>query len=526
MFIRIISIVGSLTFLSRILGYSRDLLIARILGAGIVSDAFFVSFKLPNLFRRLFAEGAMNSAFVPVLSGIKVKEGMEKANYFLSEILTIIFSFLFPFIVIFEIFMPLIIDLVAPGFENMSSKFELTVHLSRLTFPFLLFICMTSLIGGYLNTMSKFAAMAFTPVILNILMILSLFFSVYNSSDQELTSRYLAISISLAGIIQFVWLIYNLKKNNFDIKLNFFGKLLKFEISKNAKRLFYLFLPAVIGNGVYQINLLIDMILASTLKDGSISYLYFADRVNQLPLGVFGIALSTALLPILAEQIKKNFYEKSIATINHCLQIGILLIIPASFGIFLLAEKIIITLFVGGEFTLSDSVLTSKALKALCIGLPAFIFVKILSVIFFAREDTRTPVYVAVASMIINLTFNLILIDFYFHVGLAIATTISSWFNFTCLLIILCRKKIIKISKNTLQIFFKSILSSLIMILSIRLLLEINYFTILSENIFVINLLKLLMVIIFGSLVYGFLIYLFKLSSLLNFKLGEGDSKK
>ena len=228
MFIRIISIVGSLTFLSRILGYSRDLLIARILGAGIVSDAFFVSFKLPNLFRRLFAEGAMNSAFVPVLSGIKVKEGMEKANYFLSEILTIIFSFLFPFIVIFEIFMPLIIDLVAPGFENMSSKFELTVHLSRLTFPFLLFICMTSLIGGYLNTMSKFAAMAFTPVILNILMILSLFFSVYNSSDQELTSKYLAISISLAGIIQFVWLIYNLKKNNFGIKLNFFCKLFKF----------------------------------------------------------------------------------------------------------------------------------------------------------------------------------------------------------------------------------------------------------------------------------------------------------
>ena len=149
-----------------------------------------------------------------------------------------------------------------------------------------------------------------------------------------------------------------------------------------------------------------------------------------------------------------------------------------------------------------------------------------MSVIFFAREDTRTPVYVAVASMIINLTFNLILIDFYFHVGLAIATTISSWFNFTCLLIILCRKKIIKISKNTLQIFFKSILSSLIMILSIRLLLEINYFTILSENIFVINLLKLLMVIIFGSLVYGLLIYLFKLSSLLNFKLGEEDSKK
>ena len=525
MFIKIISIIGSLTFLSRILGYSRDLLIARFLGAGIVSDAFFVSFKLPNLFRRLFAEGAMNSAFVPVLSGIKIDEGIKKANLFLSETLTIVFSFLFPFIILFEIFMPLIINLVAPGFEGSASKFELTVFLSRLTFPFLLFICLSSLIGGYLNTMSRFAAMAVTPVILNVCMISSIFLSIQNNVDQVITAKFLAGSISIAGVFQLIWLFFNLKRENFNFGINSFINILKFKFSKNSKKLFYLFLPAVIGNGVYQINLLIDMILASTLKDGSISYLYFADRVNQLPLGVFGIALSTALLPILAKQIKKKLFKKINSTINYCMQIGIVLAIPASFAIFFLSKEIVKTLFMGGEFTLNDSNLTSYALQALCVGLPAFIFVKILSVVFFAREDTKTPVYIASIAMIINLVFNLVLINYFFHVGLAIATTISSWFNFLCLLTVLIKRKVIKVLDDTYHTLFKSVFSSMVMIISIHMLLKVNYFNVTIEDSFLINLVKLLVIVIFGTLIYGFLIYILKLSKLLNFKLGEENKK-
>ena len=223
---------------------------ALVLGAGYVSDSFFVAFKLPNLFRRLFAEGAMNSAFIPIISGIKERNGKEVAADFLSEMFSIIFSFLLFFVIIFEIFMPLIIYIVAPGFEENSTKLSLTIELSRLTFPFLLFICLSSLIGGYLNTMSKFAAMAFTPVILNLSMLVVLFLSLSNSDNQETISRFLASSISIAGVIQLIWLMYHMKRNKINLKFNLFTLKKVFSISIEAKKLFSLFLPAALGNGV------------------------------------------------------------------------------------------------------------------------------------------------------------------------------------------------------------------------------------------------------------------------------------
>ena len=247
MFFKIISIIGSLTLVSRVLGYIRDLLIARFLGAGLVSDAFFVSFKLPNLFRRLFAEGSVNSAFIPVVSGIKTRFGKKKSDEFLSTIFSLLLSFLFILLVIFEIFMPFIIKLIAPGFNNNPEKFLLAVDLSRLTLPFVLFVCITSLIGGYLNTLGKFAAMAFTPVILNLTMISTLIIFL-NIDDQLLLTKYLSFSISLAGVIQLIWILFNLKKNKstlgFEIpKLKMFIK-----PSSNIKRFFVLLLPAIIGN--------------------------------------------------------------------------------------------------------------------------------------------------------------------------------------------------------------------------------------------------------------------------------------
>lgn len=302
MFLKIFSIIGSLTFLSRLLGYFRDFFIAKLLGAGLVSDAFFVSFKLPNLFRRLFAEGSLNSAFIPILTGIKEKKGKIEASKFLSEIFSLTLIILLLLVIIFEILMPLIISFIAPGFGENPDKYELTINLSRLTFPFLLFICLSSLIGGFLNTIGKFAAMAFIPVILNLSMLSVLFFFSVNYDSKQMISIFLSASISIAGIIQLVWLFINLKKNHVNLYIKFRNL---FKISPDIKKLIILFLPAVIGNGVYQLNLVIDMVLASTLVNGSISFLYFADRVTQLPLGVIGIALSTALLPILSTQIKK-----------------------------------------------------------------------------------------------------------------------------------------------------------------------------------------------------------------------------
>ena len=510
MLIKIISIIGSITFLSRILGYIRDLFIARYFGAGFVSDSFFVAFKLPNLFRRLFAEGAMNSAFVPVISGISVNEGEKKAVMFLSQVISIVFMFIFPLILIFEIFMPFVIFFLAPGFHSNATKFELTVLLSRLTFPFLLFVSLSSLIGSFLNTMNKFAAMAFTPIILNLMMIITFFSFDTISNDNLNLSIYVAISISVAGFLQLIWLIINLKRYGIFLKIKNVINLKNIQLNANTKKLFLLFLPAVIGSGVYQLNLLIDMILASTLRDGSISFLYFSDRMVQLPLGVLGISLSTALLPTVSKYIKQGKYSEAMKTSNLCLQICFFLSLPASFGLFILSDQILDFLFVRGEFTTYDAFNTAQSLRAFCIGLPAFILIKILSVLFFARENTKIPVYIAFASMLVNLGINLILIDKFFHVGLAMATSIAAWFNFLVLGAILIKKKFLILDIETLKIFIKGLFSSILMAAFIKYLSnnKIIFYNYSAD--FINKSLVLLSIIILGILIYLILMYLFK----------------
>ena len=516
MFFKIVSIIGSITMLSRILGYARDLLIAKILGAGLVSDAFFVSFKLPNLFRRLFAEGSVSSAFIPVVSGINEKKGELEANKFLSEVISIIFSFLLILIIFIEIFMPFIIFMISPGFIHNSEKYNLTVYLARITLPFLLFISISSLIGGYLNTLGKFAAMAFIPVILNLCMLCVLVFFVVNPQSKEEVSSFLAMSISLAGIFQLIWLIFHYKRNGHSF---IFKKINFFKISKEGKRLILLFLPAALGNGVYQLNLLIDMILASTLVDGSISYLYFADRINQLPLGVLGIALSTALLPILSKKIKQKKYLEVNDDVNECLQIGIVFTLPCVVGLFMLSEPIINVLFVRGAFTSLDGLLTSRALEAFCFGLPAFILIKILVVNFYAREDTKTPVYVAFIAVILNLILNLILIKEFMHVGLAIATSISAWLNCIILYVILKKKLFIKIKLKTYKIFYKSFIASILTAIFINYSSKkLIFFEIES---FFEKIISLSGIIFLSFVLYLTLIYFLRIFYLLRFKIGE-----
>ena len=504
MLFKIISIVGSLTFLSRILGYFRDLLIARVIGAGLISDCFFVAFKLPNLFRRILGEGAMNAAFIPVVSGVRTKSGNKSADVFFSNIFSFLLVALLAFVLILEIFMPLIITLIAPGFSDNPEKFNHSINLTRLTFPFVLFICLTSLMGAYLNTLGKFASMAVTPIILNLSLIFTLLIF-FKSENLFLISSTLSFVVSIAGIIQVIWMYYNIRRNKSKLSINFsFFK--TFKRDKEITKFFKLLLPAILGNGAYQINLLIDMILASTLPDGSISFLYYADRVNQLPLGVLGIAIGTALLPVLSSQVKKNQKKEAEKSISKAIKFGILFSIPAFFGLLIFSENIISFLFFRGAFEYKDVQATSSALIALCCGLPAFIMIKILVIPFFANEDTKTPIKISLFCMSINLILNLILIREFLHVGLAISTSVSAWINFILLFYILNKNLNYSFDISIFKVFLKVSLASLTMSYIVLKTYEfmINNFemyTLYNTNFI------LLLCIIFGIIIYSTLMY-------------------
>lgn len=504
MLFKIISIVGSLTFLSRILGYFRDLLIARVIGAGLISDCFFVAFKLPNLFRRILGEGAMNAAFIPVVSGVRTKSGNKSADVFFSNIFSFLLVALLAFVLILEIFMPLIITLIAPGFSDNPEKFNHSINLTRLTFPFVLFICLTSLMGAYLNTLGKFASMAVTPIILNLSLIFTLLIF-FKSENLFLISSTLSFVVSIAGIIQVIWMYYNIRRNKSKLSINF-SFLKTFKSDKEITKFFKLLLPAILGNGAYQINLLIDMILASTLPDGSISFLYYADRVNQLPLGVLGIAIGTALLPVLSSQVKKNQKKEAEKSISKAIKFGILFSIPAFFGLLIFSENIISFLFFRGAFEYKDVQATSSALIALCCGLPAFIMIKILVIPFFANEDTKTPIKISLFCMSINLILNLILIREFLHVGLAISTSVSAWINFILLFYILNKNLNYSFDISIFKVFLKVSLASLTMSYIVLKTYEfmINNFemyTLYNTNFI------LILCIIFGIIIYSVLMY-------------------
>ena len=504
MLFKIISIVGSLTFLSRILGYFRDLLIARVIGAGLISDCFFVAFKLPNLFRRILGEGAMNAAFIPVVSGVRAKSGKKNADVFFSNIFSFLLVALLAFVLILEILMPLIITLIAPGFSDNPEKFNHSINLTRLTFPFVLFICLTSLMGAYLNTLGKFASMAVTPIILNLSLIFTLLIF-FKSENLFLISSTLSFVVSIAGIIQVIWMYYNIRRNKSKLSINF-SFLKTFKSDKEITKFFKLLLPAILGNGAYQINLLIDMILASTLPDGSISFLYYADRVNQLPLGVLGIAIGTALLPVLSSQVKKNQKKEAEKSISKAIKFGILFSIPAFFGLLIFSENIISFLFFRGAFEYKDVQATSSALIALCCGLPAFIMIKILVIPFFANEDTKTPIKISLFCMSINLILNLILIREFLHVGLAISTSVSAWINFILLFYILNKNLNYSFDISIFKVFLKVSLASLTMSYIVLKTYEfmINNFemyTLYNTNFI------LILCIIFGIIIYSALMY-------------------
>ncbi len=425
--------IGGYTLISRLLGFARDVTIASSLGASFLSDAFFVAFKLPNFLRRLFAEGAFNAAFVPMFSGMLAVEGEEKAKQFASEAMSFLLLILFFVTAIFIICMPWLMYVLAPGFSADATKFELTIALTRITMPYIIFISLVSLFGGILNSGDKFAAVAATPIVLNLCLIVipTLVWPLMPASWNG--AHALSVAVFVAGVAQWLWLLYFCKRRNM------LPKLVRPRLTPNVKKLLLLIAPAALGAGVAQINLFIDIIIASQFDSG-VSYLYYADRINELPLAIIGIAVGTVLLPVLSRHIRKGDMEAAYKTQNQAIAFSLFLSLPAMAAIITLSEPIIRVMFERGAFLPSDTVATYKALIAFALGLPAFILIKILAPCFYANEDTKTPFKIATFCIAVNLILNLVLMVSMRHVGMALATSIAGWTNVVLMFVALKKR--------------------------------------------------------------------------------------
>jgi putative peptidoglycan lipid II flippase len=429
--LRSVATIGSYTLVSRVFGFVRDILTAAILGAGPVADAFFVAQRLPNLFRSLFAEGAFSAAFVPLAASAMAEGGKAAVRDFAEEAFAVLFAALLIFCVLGEIFMPAVMHVIAPGFTDEPGKFDLVVALTRITFPYLLFISLVALQGGLLNSLDRFAAAAATPVFLNIFLIAGLWAMAHFGWDD---GRVLAWALTAAGVAQFIWLAGSCAQAGVLIR----PRLPR--LTPKIRRTLGIMGPAVIGAGVTQLNLMISTALASLLPEGSVSYLYYADRLNQLPLGVVGIAVATAILPPLSRQVHGGDLAGAIHTQNRGLELSVLLTLPAAIGLVILARPILAVLFERGAFGNEAASATAAALAAYAAGLPAFVLVKVLAPAFFARQDTKTPVKIAIAAMAINLGVTLLLMRPLAHVGVAIALSVAGWAQALTLLCLLARR--------------------------------------------------------------------------------------
>ena len=440
--LRSVATVGSYTLVSRVFGFVRDILTAAILGAGPVADAFFVAQRLPNLFRSLFAEGAFSAAFVPLASGALAEGGKPAARAFAEEAYAVLFAVLLVFVVLGEIFMPAVMTVIAPGFAADPGKFDLVVNLTRITFPYLLFISLTALQAGLLNAVDRFAAPAATPILLNLFLIAGLLVMYhYGLHDGQV----LAWALTAAGIAQFLWLMGSCAHAGVRLRLRLP------RLTPRVRDTLRIMGPGVFGAGVTQINLLISTALASLLPGGSVSYLYYADRLNQLPLGVVGIAIGTAILPSLSRQVRTGDAAGAAATQNRGVELALLLTLPAAAGLIVLAQPILSVLFERGAFGPTEAAATAAALAAYAAGLPAFVLVKVLAPGFFAHRNTATPVRVAVAAVMLNLVLTVGLMQVWGHVGVALALSGSGWMQALTLLVLLRRHGHLRLDRRVMR---------------------------------------------------------------------------
>lgn len=419
--------IGFWTMGSRLLGFLRDVLIARTLGDGMVADAFFVALRLPNLFRRLFGEGAFNAAFVPLFSRRLKNEGKDAARQAAQSVLAVMVPWLFGLAFLGTLLMPALIAVLAPGFGRDPAKFALAVSLSRLTFPYLPLICLTALLSGVLNGLGRFAAAAAAPILFNLALIAALLLPLPGFLPTR--GHALALAVSVSGMAQLALLAFALKRQGFSLRLP--PPRLDGTVREVGRRI----LPGLIGAGVTQINVAIDTVIASLLPAGSVSLLYYADRVNQLPLGTIGAAVGTALLPRLSGETAEGS-----VLIDRAVRFAFLLALPAACGLAMLAGPVMVVLFRHGALSGEAALQSAGALALYALGLPAFVLAKALQPGFFARGDTATPVRIGVVIVGVNLVLNLILIRFIGLYGPPLATALAASLNVGWLALLLIRR--------------------------------------------------------------------------------------
>ena len=498
---------GFFTIISRLLGYIRDILIAIFLGTSVLADVFFVAFRIPNTFRRLFSEGAFNAAFVPSYSS-EIAKGKKQSNKFANNIFNLLLLGLFFLVLIVQIFMPVFVSFIAPGFVDDIDKMKTAIDLTRITFPFLFFISLASFFSAILNSHNKFAAASAAPIILNVILIGILFFS--KALGDELV-YYLSYGVSLAGILQLLFL-YKFVNKFYSLKLNF-----KIEVDNKVKIFFKKLLPSIFSSGVTQINILVGTIIAS-FQTSAVSYLYYADRIYQINLAIAGIAIGVVVLPQLSKYIQSKKKEKILLIQNKALELSLFLSLPASFALIIGSENIVSALFGYGSFDEVAVQNSARALYYFALGLPAFSLIKIFSSFFFANHNTKTPFYISLASVILNI---LISIYYFKEIGfiiIPIATTISSWFNSFLLFIFLKKKNLFTFNKIFIFRFIKIIIASMMMGIFFNFLL--TYFK--NELAFNQNLKSFYLIF---SVVLGLLFYLFVSYWIKAFKISDINLK-
>lgn len=432
--VRNFTTVGGATMLSRLLGFVRDVLLAAAVGTGPVADAFAVAFRLPNLFRRLFAEGAFNSAFVPLFARAVEEDGEEGARRFAGEIGAALLFCLLALTAAAQIFMPLIVWGLAPGFQADPDKFDLTVLMARITFPYLVFMSLLAFAAGILNTYQRFAAAAFAPVMLNVVMSIVLGgVLVAGIRDNQTLGIVLSAGVAVSGIVQLVVVVADLRRLGFSLPIY------RPRYTASAKRLLVLGIPGVIAGGVTQLNIAVGTIIAS-LQDGANAMLYFADRLYQLPLGVIGIAIGVVLLPSLTRQLRSGETQAYQSSLNRALEISLVLTLPSTAALAVVPDEIVSVLFQRQRFDAAAVEGTAAALMAFSFGLPAFVLNKVFSPGYFAREDTKTPMQFAAVGMVVNVVLSVALFPVLAHVGIALATTIAGWVNTGLLVAVLWRR--------------------------------------------------------------------------------------
>ncbi|MCK0127266.1 murein biosynthesis integral membrane protein MurJ [Erythrobacter sp. F6033] len=439
--------IGGLTMLSRIAGMAREMIFSRVLGANAVTDAWFQAFIIPNVFRRLFAEGAFSAAFVPMFSKRlhghdDPEKGLEEAKSFSADVLSVFLPVLIALVAIFEIAMPGVIWLLSEKPVD-AETYPLAVDFARIMFPYIILVSLVTLFTGMLNSVSRFAPGASFPIILNLVLIAALltgeWFIETTGASVEQVAYGVAWAVTGAGVMQLAWLYFWTRVEGFR------PRLLWPRITPEVKRLSIIALPAAIGGGAYQINTLVQLYFLNQLEDGSVSYMNYADRLNQLPLGIIGIALATAILPSLSKFVGSDNKQGADRVQSDAIELSMLLTIPAAVALAICATPFVTMIFQGGRFEMADAAITGNVLAALVMGLPAYVLVKVLVPNFYARADTKTPVIAAFISLGVFIAFNIALLDRFGVIGVAYASVIGAWINVTFLLVVLAQRNFYRV---------------------------------------------------------------------------------